>query len=135
MNINCIRCFYSSSLQVKSNGKSVKITDDELVHLSVKELNQLLRGVAHETCIQLKKRRRTLKNRGYASNCREKQFSQKEELEAEKMVLRKEIDSLAKDNAVIRNELESLESRYDSLQRLANSGQLTKTTVLVLKAE
>jgi len=120
---------------VKTNGKSMKITDDELVQLSVKELNQLLKGVSHDTSVQLKKRRRTLKNRGYASNCREKQFSQKEDLELEKNLLRKEVDDLSKNNASIRNELDALESRYEVLQRLANNGQLTKTTVIMLKAE
>lgn len=120
---------------MKSNGKSVKITDDELVQLSVKELNQLLKGVSHDACVQLKKRRRTLKNRGYASNCREKQFSQKEDLELEKNLLRKEVDDLAKGNAAARKELDALESRYEVLQKLANNGQLTKTTVIMLKAE
>jgi len=119
---------------VRSYGKSVKITDDELVSLSVKELNQLLKGVAHDKCTQLKKRRRTLKNRGYASNCREKQFSQKEDLESEKHVLRREVEDLAKRNDAIRAELNSLESRYESLHRLAKSGQLTKKTIVMLKA-
>ena len=46
--------------------------DQELVVLSTKALNELLKkkGISNEHAMQIKQRRRTLKNRGYAANCR-----------------------------------------------------------------
>jgi hypothetical protein len=71
---------------------TIPIHDDELVAMTVKELNKLLKGLPKDEMIKLKQRRRTLKNRGYAANCREKRMTQKEILEGEKDGLRAEVE-------------------------------------------
>ena len=50
------------------------ISDRDLINIDIKELNKMLkeRGIAKELSVRLKQRRRTLKNRNYASSCREK---------------------------------------------------------------
>lgn len=59
-----------------------KITDEELRTISVRELNRKLKqsGCSKEQAINIKQRRRTLKNRGYAANCRHKRQSQTQQL-------------------------------------------------------
>lgn len=111
------------SLQVKrepgENGTS--LTDDELVSMSVRELNQHLRGLTKEEILQLKQRRRTLKNRGYAASCRVKRVTQKEELEKQKAELQQEVEKLASENASMKVELDVLRSKYEALQSFART--------------
>jgi len=56
--------------------------DEELVMMATKDLNSLLkkRNVAKPRQKDIKQRRRTLKNRGYAANCRVKRDDEEEEL-------------------------------------------------------
>lgn len=116
----CMLCLLS---QVKrepgENGTS--LTDEELVTMSVRELNQHLRGLSKEEIIQLKQRRRTLKNRGYAASCRVKRVTQKEELEKQKAELQQEVEKLASENASMKMELDALRSKYEALQNFART--------------
>ncbi|KAL4648657.1 transcription factor MafG-like [Arapaima gigas] len=113
----------SKALKVKrepgENGTS--LTDDELVTMSVRELNQHLRGLSKEEILQLKQRRRTLKNRGYAASCRVKRVTQKEELEKQKAELQREVEKLASENASMKVELDALRSKYEALQSFART--------------
>lgn len=124
-------CWY---LQVKeeSGENAPVLSDDELVSMSVRELNQHLRGLTKEEVIRLKQRRRTLKNRGYAASCRIKRVTQKEELERQRVELQQEVEKLARENSSMKLELDALRSKYEALQTFARTvarGPITPTKV------
>jgi hypothetical protein len=81
--------------QSKSNHGSV-LNDYELITLPLRELNKRLRYMPKPAAIDLKKRRRTLKNRKYAQNCRSKRLEQKCEIEVQNIRLKAEISRLQK---------------------------------------
>ncbi|XP_047434123.1 v-maf avian musculoaponeurotic fibrosarcoma oncogene homolog Gb isoform X1 [Mugil cephalus] len=126
----------NKALKVKrepgENGTS--LTDEELVTMSVRELNQHLRGLSKEEILQLKQRRRTLKNRGYAASCRVKRVTQKEELEKQKAQLQQEVDKLANENASMRVELDALRSKYEALQTFARTVARSPTVGVGVRA-
>lgn len=64
-----------------SKNDSCDIDDTQLIQLSVRELNKKLNGCTKEDVVRFKQKRRTLKNRGYAQNCRTKRMEQKRNLE------------------------------------------------------
>lgn len=113
----------NKALKVKrepgENGTS--LMDEDLVSMSVRELNQHLRGLSKEEIVHLKQRRRTLKNRGYAASCRVKRLTQKEELERQRGELQQEVEALANQNAAMRLELETLRCKYEALQSYART--------------
>ncbi|XP_013412525.1 transcription factor MafK isoform X2 [Lingula anatina] len=115
------------------DGPSEYISDDELVTLTVRELNRQLKSLPKDEVTKLKQRRRTLKNRGYAASCREKRMSQKDELELERQTLAQQVERLKEENAKVHKELENLKNKYETLQTFANSGSFN--TIRVIKRE
>ena len=73
------------------------LEDGLLIHLSVRELNKRLHGFPRDEIQRLKQKRRTLKNRGYAQNCRTKRLAHRHELETQNRALQQEVSRYRRD--------------------------------------
>lgn len=104
-----------------SQNSSVEISDDELVSISVRDLNRTLkmRGLSREEIIRMKQRRRTLKNRGYAASCRNKRIEQKDDLASERVDVEQELTQLKDDNNTLQEEIDAWHNKYEALRRFA----------------
>lgn len=97
------------------------ITDDELISLSVRELNRLLKstGFTKSDINRIKQRRRTLKNRGYAASCRNKRLEQKDDLLHERNLVHREIDNLKEENRGLEYEINIKKREFERLRQYA----------------
>lgn len=78
----------------RSPGSFDHFSDEELAQISVRQLNQKLMGQDRNVVMQWKQKRRTLKNRGYALNCRARRVQNQMQLETDNMMLRNQIKVL-----------------------------------------
>ncbi|KAH8333742.1 hypothetical protein KR059_002912 [Drosophila kikkawai] len=95
------------------------INDDMLTTLTVRELNKRLHGCPREEVVRLKQKRRTLKNRGYAQNCRSKRLHQRHELEKANRQLNQDLHRLKVEYSRVCQERDALMQR---LQRVGGNG-------------
>ncbi len=93
------------------------LTEEQLVSLSARDLNRLCRDMPEDVIKQLKKRRRTLKNRGYAYNSRVRRVSQKNVLEKERDDLVSQLGQMQERVKFLERELDQWKRRAQALER------------------
>ncbi|KAJ8930509.1 hypothetical protein NQ314_016686 [Rhamnusium bicolor] len=113
-------CSASSALSPRLNNhnsgystcsEDIGLNDDLLMSLSVRELNKRLHGCPREEIVRLKQKRRTLKNRGYAQNCRSKRLQQRQDLEQTNRSLQQELHRLKSELVRVSQERDLLRQR------------------------
>ncbi|CAM1310161.1 MAF (predicted) [Pycnogonum litorale] len=100
------------------------LRDEQLMSLSVRELNKRLHGFPREEVVRLKQKRRTLKNRGYAQNCRSKRLAQRHELEKLNVKLKQEMNRIKQELIRCKHERDVYKQR---LQMIAPTKNCQKT--------
>lgn len=100
----------------RQTSSECELEDEELVTLPVRELNKRLQGLSKEEIQRLKQKRRTLKNRGYAQNCRSKRMHHKTQLERTNNSLLDQIDALQRHVAMLTREKNYFKQQNDLLR-------------------
>lgn len=99
----------TNKLELDSNNDKV-ITDDELIVLSVRDLNRKLKNLNKEEKIQLKQRRRLLKNRGYAQTCRSRRIDNQKSLLEQNQCLKELLQKTNMERNLYKTKYENLKS-------------------------
>ena len=84
---------YSSSESETESLDPSTISDEQIQNLRVQDLNKLLRDLPRDEAAKIKKRRRNLKNRNYALNCRIRKQQKYEDLLNENFSLKEQLES------------------------------------------
>ncbi|XP_076334129.1 transcription factor MafK-like isoform X3 [Tachypleus tridentatus] len=87
--------------------------------------------------VKMKQRRRTLKNRGYAANCRNKRMEQNDELQQDKNDTFVEIAKLKEENKKIQEDINNIREKYEELKHFAQRQNISvpKELEISFKAE
>ncbi|XP_022255626.1 uncharacterized protein LOC111088831 [Limulus polyphemus] len=110
-----IEC-YHPSLTTHHSYRDSHLNDELLIHMSVRELNKRLHGYSREEVALIKRKRRTLKNRGYAQNCRTKRLSQRHEIEGKNRLLQAEVTRLRQQIERACHERDYYKQEFTSIQ-------------------
>lgn len=103
---------------------SNEISDDDLINLSVRELNRKLKGIPRASMLRLKQRRRLLKNRGYAQKCRTRRVQQYRTLSEDNADLYKQINDLRNMVRSYKKQRDDYKHKYERLlQTVVNGNQ------------
>ncbi len=94
-----------------------EITDEEIANLRVSELNKRLRNIPWNEAAKIRKRRRNLKNRGYALTCRLRKQREQEDLMNENTLLKKQVEDGKLKVLKIWKEKEAYKRKYLLLQQ------------------
>merc|ERR1719412_3560313 len=111
---------------MEENVWSAIVTDDELASLNIKDLNRKLKekGLSKEMIEKLKQRRRTLKNRKYATDCREKKDTEVQCLETTKDGEAENLGGIEKENEELRETLVKLKNHYAKVLEFAKKNNI-----------
>jgi len=106
------------------------ICDEELIHIEIKELNKRIKdkGVSKELASRLKQRRRTLKNRKYATSLREKKDAEISTLEIKRDLERQELRDLEQESDMIRERVQTMTQQYNRILEFAHENNLDVNT-------
>ncbi|XP_043277497.1 uncharacterized protein [Venturia canescens] len=105
-----------SSCGENSKAQEELMSDEILMSLSVRELNKRLHGCPREEVSRLKQKRRTLKNRGYAQNCRSKRLQQRQDLETTNRNLQTELQRTKFELSRVQQERDLYKQRCEILR-------------------
>lgn len=108
---------YSSSESETESLDPSTISDEQIQNLRVQDLNKLLRDLPRDEAAKIKKRRRNLKNRNYALNCRIRKQKKYEDLLNENFSLKEQLESERSQLRNVWKEKEAFKKKYQHLQR------------------
>lgn len=106
---------YSSAIKAEQT----RISDKELLDLPVRDLNKVIKGMHldAETIIRLKQRRRTLKNRGYAHNCRQRRQAIRSTLHVQHVSLEKQLLNALQELNEVKKQCNSYKQEAEELRK------------------
>nr|AAQ96732.1 bzip transcription factor MafL [Podocoryna carnea] len=100
----------NSNLDIGPNMHSATVTDEELINISVRDLNRKLKNLTKDEKTKLKQRRRLLKNRGYAQTCRSRRIMNQKQLLEENQKLKELLQQSTFEKNVYKSKYENLKS-------------------------
>lgn len=96
---------------------SQHISDDQLTTLTVRDLNQRLKCLPKAEAQTLRRRRRSLKNREYATSCRQRRTALKERLETENQWLKEQLREARASLCSAVKDRDSYKKKFDRLHK------------------
>lgn len=96
-------------------------TDEELINISIRVLNKRLKDLPKSEAKTIRKRRRSLKNRGYATTCRQKRTALKESLEQQNQRLKMQLQEAKQNLCSALKDRDMFKRKYENLQNAVST--------------